>query len=189
MLVRRSYKRKTNITTPKYLPDAEYIILYRVYRMYPDRGTTRVKRAANNSPTRGGGGDNQQEWTDTVAPLLLNCCYCGITRCRRRGIVVVRGVGCRRYNKYDLPVVSMTLASHRWRLVVALEHARTGAGADARAGANGGRPPPPPRPSSSSSSRVALERARAGADARAGANGGRPLPPRPLSSSSSSSSS
>ena len=56
MLVRRSYKRKTNITTPKYLPDAEYIILYRVYRMYPDRGTTRVKRAANSSPTRGGGG-------------------------------------------------------------------------------------------------------------------------------------
>ena len=30
MLVRRSYKRKTNITTPKYLPDAEYDILNRV---------------------------------------------------------------------------------------------------------------------------------------------------------------
>ena len=30
-------------------------------------------------------------------------------------LVVVRGAGCRGYNKYDLPVVSMTLASHRWR--------------------------------------------------------------------------
>jgi hypothetical protein len=53
MLVRRSYKRKTNITTPKYLPDAEYIILYRVYRMYPDRGTTRGRQT---TAQREGGG-------------------------------------------------------------------------------------------------------------------------------------
>ena len=36
--------------------------------------------------------------------------------------------------KYDLPVVSMTPASHRWRLEVALERARAGADARARTG-------------------------------------------------------
>jgi hypothetical protein len=64
---------------------------------------------------------------------------------------VVRGAGCGRYNKYDLP----------GHLEVALERARAGAGAgacaragaDARAGARA-------RPSSSSSSTVELELAR-----------------------------
>ena len=67
------------------------------------------------------------------------------------------GAGCRRYNKYELPVMSIMLASHCWRLEVALERAGAGTGAgadaDACAHAKGGRPPSP-RPLSSLSSVV-----------------------------------
>ena len=88
MLVRRSYKRKTNITTPKYLPDAEYIILYRVYRMYPDRGTTRGRQT---TAQREGGGRQSTRvdrycrasaaellllW-DNAMPKARHCCGAG----------------------------------------------------------------------------------------------------------------
>ncbi len=46
--------------------------------MYLDWGTMQVKRAANEAQREGGGG------TDTVAPKLLNCCYCGRTPARWR---------------------------------------------------------------------------------------------------------
>ena len=63
MLVRRSYKRKTNITTPKYLPDAEYIILYRVCIECTRTGGQRESSGRQTTAQREGGGGRQYwEW-------------------------------------------------------------------------------------------------------------------------------
>ena len=67
-----------------------------------------------------------------VGMLLPHCC------CRAAAAELLLGGKAGHDDKgatYDLPVVSMTPASHRWRLEVALERARAGADARARTGA------------------------------------------------------